>query len=474
MSENRFRVSIIGGGITGLTAAFYLQKEIQEKALPIEFQLIESSDRLGGKIETYYRDGFVIERGPDSFLERKASAAQLATDVGLRGELVHNNAGQAYILQNDRLLPIPEGAVMGIPTRLAPFAFTSLISPAGKLRAAADLVLPRTSSEEDESVGHFFRRRLGDEVIENLIEPLLSGVYAGNIDNLSLMSTFPQFAQLEKKYRSLILAMKNTRQEPKVPGKPQGIFLTLKSGLQSLVERIERLLPKQSIIKGASLQRVEKTTDGYLLHLSNGQVIDTHAVIMTLPHRITQKILSSVIDVGTISHTVPTSVATVALAFANKAVQLKQEGTGFVVPRRMDYTITACTWTHKKWPHTTPEGKALLRCYVGRAGNDAIVDQSDEEMIRIVLKDLKRIIAISDDPEFFCITRLKNSMPQYEVGHRQRLNQVLERMETHFPGVFLAGASYAGIGLPDCMDQGKKAVADVIAHVMDKSKVLQL
>ena len=200
MVSHTKKIVIIGGGITGLTTAYYLQKQKD-----VEITIVEASHKLGGKIRTEYKDDFVIERGPDSFLERKTSASELAHDLGIEHQLVRNEVGLAYVLVNDQLHPMPAGAVMGIPTQLQSFLKTNLFSVQGKLRAGFDLVLPRSHASGDQSLGLFFRRRLGDEVVENLVEPLLSGIYAGDIDQLSLMSTFPQFSKVEKEHRSLIL-----------------------------------------------------------------------------------------------------------------------------------------------------------------------------------------------------------------------------------------------------------------------------
>jgi protoporphyrinogen/coproporphyrinogen III oxidase len=466
MTTKRPHVVIVGGGITGLSAAFYLQKELKEKGLQWKVTLLESSNRLGGKIQTLVRDGFVMEQGPDSFLERKKSAVELVRDLGLADELVRNQTGQAYILHRDQLLPIPEGAVMGVPTKLAPFAFTSLVSPAGKVRAIADLFLPRSKQPEgeDQSIGSFFRRRLGDEVVDRIIEPLLSGIYAGDIDKLSLMSILPQFAEMEKVYRSLILATKTMRPPKSTATKPKGIFLTLKKGLHSMVEAIEEQLTQVNVIKGEPLRRVEKNERGYLLHLAHGEPLQADAIIMATPHRVTRQVLGNA-DFLKPLHGHPVSVATVILAFPENAVHLTKEGTGFVIPRTEPYTMTACTWTHKKWPHTTPPGKALLRCYVGRAGDEDIVDKPDDEIVDVVIREMKRIFPITGDPVFTCVTRWKSAMPQFVVGHQAWLKQLYEKMETHYPGVFLVGSSYAGSGIPDCIDQGKKAVRDVLKYL---------
>lgn len=465
MSDKTFHITIVGGGITGLAAAFYLQREIEEKGLPIRFHLLEEKGRLGGKIKTLRRDGFVIEQGPDSFLERKASAAQLATDLGLSHDLVRNSTGQAYIWHQDRLVPIPEGAVMGVPTKLMPFVTTDLISWPGKIRAAADLFLPAAGDSGDISVGDFFRRRLGNEVIENLIQPLLSGVYSGDIDNLSLLASFPQFAQLEKQHRSLILAMKHSRPKATAEGKPKGIFLTLKNGLESLIEGMEHRLPASVVKKGTGVsQLMKRENGGYSLVLNDGQVLETDAVLFTVPHAVVEPLLLPYTKVPSLPQAKPHMVATVAMAYPEKAVDLRLEGTGFIVPRKSGAKITACTWAHRKWPHTTPEGKALLRCFVGRAQEQSFMQQTDEEVVEVVLKDLRKIMTIHQEPEFYHVTRLPNAIP-YVVGHQAWVNEVTQKVQANLPGVFLAGASYRGVGVPDCIDQGKKAVIDLIAAV---------
>jgi len=469
LNDNKKKVVVIGGGITGLTTAYYLQETIADQKLPIEVTLIEASHKLGGKIQTIHQDGFVIERGPDSFLERKTSAAELARDVGLSDDLVNNTAGRSYVLVKEQLHPMPKGAVMGIPTKIGPFVTTGLFSVQGKMRAACDLILPRSQNEEDQSLGHFFRRRLGDEVVENLIEPLLSGIYAGDIDQLSLMSTFPQFHKVERDSRSLILGMKKTTpQAPKnqLSSKTQGIFLTLKSGLQSLVDAIEGKLTNCTIMKGVQVTSLEKQFDStYELKLNNNQIIHADSVVIALPHLAVADLLHDKEYLNILKNMPATTVATVAMAFDEKDVENSIDGTGFVVSRNSDYTITACTWTHKKWPHTTPEGKVLLRCYVGRAGEETVVDLSDAEIETIVLEDLKKTMNIEAKPQFTIVSRWVKSMPQYTVGHKQRVEEMKEKLREDMPGVFMTGSSFEGIGLPDCIDQGKKAVLDVLQYI---------
>lgn len=468
--DDQKTVVIIGGGITGLTAAYYLQRAIAEQKLPIDVKLIEASHKLGGKIQTVHKDGFIIERGPDSFLERKTSAAELAKEVGLEGQLVNNTAGSSFVLVNEKLHSMPKGAVMGIPTQITPFITTHLFSVQGKMRAAADLIMPRSKVSGDQSLGGFFRRRLGDEVVENLIEPLLSGIYAGDIDQLSLESTFPQFYEVERKYRSLILGMKRTA--PSAPKKTlnpkkQGIFQTLKGGLQSMVCAIEKKLPPSVILKGTRVVKVSRHGDreGYAVYLNNGKKIEAESVIVTVPHMLLADLFPHHEFFGSFKHVPSTSVATAAMAFDAKDVEDHMDGTGFVVSRNSDYTITACTWTHKKWPHTAPAGKVLLRSYVGRAGEETVVDLPDEEIEQIVLDDLKRIMDLKAKPEFTVVTRWKQAMPQYTVGHKARVARMHENVSRQLPGIFIAGSSFEGLGIPDCIDQGKAVVDKVVTYV---------
>ncbi|MBX0357177.1 protoporphyrinogen oxidase [Halobacillus sp. Nhm2S1] len=461
------RVVVVGGGISGLTSAYYLQKEAREQGYSLDVQLLECSDHLGGKIDTVQKDGFTIERGPDSFLARKESAGRLAREVGLGDELVPNGTGQSYILVNGKLHKMPSGSFMGIPTRVRPFLFSGLFSPVGKTRAALDLVKSKKTVEGDQSLGLFFRRRLGNEVVENLIEPLLSGIYAGNIDRLSLQSTFPNFYKLEQEYGSLIKGLRQTypMKKSKKGEKKPSMFRTLRNGLGSLVEAIEERLEPGTVQTGVKVDHIEKKINGYHLLLSDGTVTEADAVILAAPHYAVQRMLSQYDFLEPFKETNATSVANVAMAFDASAIKKDIDGTGFVVSRNSDFRITACTWTHKKWPHSTPEGKVLLRCYVGKPSDQEVVRKTDEEIEEIVLKDLNKTMNITAKPEFSIVTRWYDAMPQYTVGHKQRVNEITEQMEKALPGVYLAGGSYRGIGLPDCIDQGEAAVQNVIDYL---------
>lgn len=464
------KVIIVGGGITGLAAAYYLQKEAQQKSLPIEIKLIEASTRLGGVIETVKKDGFVIEKGPDSIIARKTSGINLIEELGLKDKVISNTAGKSYILVKGKLHTMPEGSFMGIPTRVTPFAVSGLFSPVGKLRAAADFVLPKGKPQSDQSLGKFFRRRLGNEVVENLIEPLLAGIYAGDIDKLSLMSLFPTFYQMEQEHRSLVLGLKKTMPEPpkqpaskKQPAR-KGMFISLTTGLEEIVVQLEKRLG-ESVLKGTAVTKVTRQSDGYELTLANGTSEKADSVIITTDHFHAQQMLAEFSFMDSFKDMPSTSVANVAMAFPKSAIKQDIDGSGFVVSRNSDFRITACTWTHKKWPGSTPEGMALLRCYVGKPNDQEAVNLTDEEIIEIVLNDLNKTMNITEKPLFHVISRWKKAMPQYTVGHKERMEQVKTALEKELPGVFLAGGSFEGVGIPDCITQGINAMKKSLNYI---------
>ncbi|ARK29187.1 protoporphyrinogen oxidase [Halalkalibacter krulwichiae] len=460
------RIAVIGGGISGLAAAHRLEKAKKDGEIG-DYDLYEKANRLGGKIQTERMNGFVIERGPDSYLARKESMTRLAREVGMEQDLLSNDTGQSFVLKGDTLYPIPGGAIMGIPTEIKPFLNTRLLSPIGKVRAAGDFFYPRiTSKDEDISLGHFFRKRLGNEVVDHLIEPLLSGIYAGNLDKLSLKATFPQFQQVEQKHGSLIRGMKGSRpkkQEQKADTtKSKGQFLTFRKGLGSFVEAIEAKLNPDSIHKNSRLIKVYKEDGQFQLSFEDGTIKTYDQVIVTAPPKVTAQLLSDYPYFSYLENMEATTVATIAMAYKEEDVEIPQNGTGFVVAKKSNHAITACTWTHKKWEHSTPDGYALLRAYVGRAGDSAIVSRSDEEILSAVLYDLKQLMKIKGEPEFFIVTRWKEAMPQYNVGHTFKLNKIKEDIARNLQGLYLAGGGYEGIGLPDCIDQGEAAVERIL------------
>ncbi len=453
------KIVVIGGGITGLTSAFYLEKIAERKNIQIDVTVLEAEDRFGGKIRTVNKEGFVIERGPDSFLKRKRAALELIEALGLENDVVSNNTGRAFILKSGELHPIPEASVMGVPTQLKPILSSELLSDDGKASVLNDLFIPPLPAFEDISVGSFFKKRLGKEIVDHIISPLLSGIYAGDIDKLSLSATQPQFIDVERKAGSLIMGFNG-----KAPKKTQsGQFATLKSGLSTLVDQLLVSI-KGDCLTGANVMSIEKAEEAsqYSVTLKEGKVLQADGIIMTSPVEQAAKLLPDAPFLIRESADPNTSVATIAMAFNSEDVILPEHGTGFVVSRKERVSITASTWTHLKWPHTVPDGKVLLRAYVGKAGEEHILEHSDEELVKQALEELKKVLRISGQPLFSLVSRWNEAMPQYPVGHVKWLKYIEEHMSKSYPNVYLAGASYDGVGLPDCIRQGKQRAEQIM------------
>lgn len=480
--DTKPHVVVIGGGITGLSAAYYLKKQMEETGQACRITVMEKSDRFGGKISTLRRDGFVIEKGPDSFLARKPALVELARELGLEDQLTgtNPNAKKTYILSRGKLHRMPPGLMLGIPTEIMPFMRTGLLSPAAKARAALDLVLPKRTADEDESLGHFLERRLGSEVLSQIAEPLLAGIYAGNTYDLSVKATFPQFHSIEQKHRSLILGMMKNRKEGGEESRtlPESArnttFLTFREGLETIVHGLLDALDNVRFVKQCGIAKLEKAADGrgYRLTREDGEIEEADGVILTLPAYAAADLLAaSKPEAQELRKVDYVSVGNVILAYDEKDMKRELDGSGFVVPRREGRFITACTWTSKKWLHTAPDGKALLRCYVGRSGDDRWLHMSEDEVVRAVRQDLKATMGITAEPLFTELTPLMHSMPQYPVGHLDRIRRIREGLAKRMPEVLITGAAFHGVGLPDCVKQGKESALELSRLLKEKIPV---
>lgn len=458
------KIAVIGGGITGLTAAFYLQKYARDHDLPLEIILIESSLRLGGKIETLRKDSFIIERGPESFVDHEMSVYELATHLGIQNEVVNNNKGQTYVAVGSQLYPIPSNLLLGGTSLVSSLLTSGIISLSGKFRAAGDLLLPKLKEHEDEPIGDFFRRRFGKEVVENLVEPLLAGTFAGDIDHLSIQAMFPEIYEIEKQHRSLIFGIKKSGHV--LYRKNVDSFQTFRNGLETLVEKIEEQLPAKSILKGVKVEFIDKLEDGSMeIYFNNIAPLKCDGVIMTTPFNKAKEIFNHYGIFRKIPNMSYTTIATVTMAFEKSENQMYKDGLNFYFSRNSDISITTCTWCNHKWNNVAPENIDLLRVYIGRVGDEAIVELSDDDIEKTVQADLEKALGIHQKPLFTVVSRWKQSMPQYTVGHEQRVETVNEILQREFPRVKLAGSSYGGISVPDCVSQGKKAALNLIEEI---------
>ena len=467
------RILVIGGGIAGLSAAYYASKVPDTRVT-----LLESSERWGGKITTdrvAFDDGqFIIEGGPDTFLATKPWGVSLCKELGLDDRLHGTNPHKknTYVLNRNRLLPLPDGLAMMIPTNIEAILRSRLVSWFSKARMGLDFVLPAKAVDGDESLGRFVSRRLGREAYENLIEPLMSGIYAGDGDQLSLASTFPYLRDLELKYGSLArgaLKMRAQSGGKSVQGSRSG-FLTPTTGLAEIVEKlVEHLASNDVVLKlNVKARLITNYQSHYQVEVETGETLNTDSIILAAPAFVSGTLLASLdptlaSDLQSIPYA---STATVSLAYRLADVPRELDGYGYVIPRREGRRALACTWTSTKFPHRAPEGYALIRVFVGRAGQD--IPWSEDKLFSLAKEELHLTLGITAEPLLHRVFLWDKAMPQYNLGHPEILKRIDTALEKH-PGLALAGNGYRGIGIPDCIHSGELAVKKILALRAEQS-----
>lgn len=472
------QVTIIGGGIAGLSAAYYAVKKSKEQGLPVNVTLIESDSRWGGKIATDradFADGqFIIEGGPDTFLATKPWGVALCKELGLGERLHGTNPRQknTYVLHRNKLEPLPDGLAMMIPTNVQAILKSRLVSWFGKARMGLDFVQPAKAVNGDESLGSFVSRRLGREAYENLIEPLMSGIYAGDGDQLSLASTFPYLRDLEIKYGSLALGALQMRAKSngKAVQGSRSAFLTPTTGLAEIVEAlVESLKSKVDLRLNTKAVRITRPStfdlqpSTYKVELEDGSSLESDSVILATPAYVSGALLASLNpQLGSDLKSIPyASTATVTLAYRQSDLTRELDGYGYVIPRRAGRKALACTWTSTKFPHRAPDGYALIRVFVGRAGQD--IPWNENDLLELAKEELKLTLGVTTEPILSRVFMWEGAMPQYNLGHPKLLKRIDLELENH-SGLALAGNGYRGIGIPDCIHSGELAVEKIINH----------
>lgn len=452
------RIVVIGGGISGLAAAYRLVKLEQTEVL-----LLEATDRVGGVIHTESRDGFLLERGPDSFISEKPEAVELAREIGLESHLIETNEQhrRSFIVRNGKLRTVPEGFHLLAPAQLWPFITSDIFSWPGKLRIAMDLVLPRrnTNGAVDESLASFVRRRLGREALERMAQPMVGGIYTADPERLSLRATMPRFLEIEKEDRSLILGMMR-RTTSGTSGARYSLFLSFDRGMQLLVDQIAARLPSGTVKFNTSVESVlyDSALKSWTIKTSQGEEISADGVCITLPAYTAAQLLRSTNSaLADELEAIPyASTATVNVGYKRADIAHPFNGFGFVVPYIEKRSIIACTFSSVKFAGRAPEGHALLRAFVGGAMQPEMFELDDDEMIRRVRTDLQDLLGITQPPLFAEVARWKHSMPQYELGHLEKVKRINEHV-SRLRGLQLAGNAYTGPGIPDCIRSATSA-----------------
>jgi len=473
-------IAILGAGTSGLAAAYRLQQIMPQAVL----RVFDRRHRTGGVLETLQKDGFQIEQSADNFITTVPWGVQLCKELGLGEQLVQTNpqARRTYVVRKGKLHLLPDGFLMMAPTKLMPMATTPILSPLGKLRAGLELLIPSRKDDIDESMATFVSRRLGREVFERLVEPLVSGVYAADMDKLSVLATLPRFREMERQYGSLIWAMQRQLKANKAAhlaeqsGARYSMFVTLRNGLSGLCEAMAQRLPAGSLQLGTEVTQIDKTSEGkWELAVS---LCETHT-----PHRERRLTFDAVIAAVSMAdsakifqNSLPTLAeklaeieheGTAIATFAFDLAQIKQEfrGMGFVVPKIERSPILAGSFSSVKYEHRAPQGKFLIRVFAGGARHPELAEMPAEQLAPLLLQELRKVVKIDGEPLFTTVAHWANTMPQYNVGHRERIAEI-ESLVSAEPTLALAGNAFCGVGIPNCIHTGF-AAAEKIGRMMD-------
>ena len=459
------RIAIIGGGISGLAAAFALEMD-RRAGVDVEYVLYEASTRLGGVLRTDYIDGCVVEAGPDSFITEKPWAADLCRALGLGDQLIGSNDAdrKTYILTKGRLVVMPDGLMFMVPTKILPTGFSALFSWKTKLRMTQELFHPPRAVDHDESVAAFVERHYGAEMVDRLADPLLSGVYGGEAASLSVRAVLPRFAEMERTHGSLGRAMLAARKKaPAGSRKPAPtLFTSLKNGMQHLAETAVSRLAPTALLTNVTVQAIQREAGSWVVS-AGMQSDEFDSVIIALPAPAAAQVLRMVspelsAELATIQYS---SSITVGLGYDRQVRRSLPPGFGFLVPRSEGKKLLAATFVHNKFPHRAPEDRALLRCFFAGKNAEDVWQLSDDSIIGIVRNELQQILGLRADPLFARVYRWKSAMAQYGVGHLDRLDR-MERLRQQLPGLALAGNAYRGIGVPDCVRSGRDAAKQLV------------
>ncbi len=479
MTLKQKRAIVIGGGITGLAAAYRLRREAERRNIPLTLTLLEASNRVGGVIQTEHRDGFIIEHGPDAFISTKPWAKALCEELCIAEKLIGTNpkVRRSFVVRKGRLLPVPEGFYMMAPGSFLPFIKSPIFSLGGKLRISLDLFITRRSSLEDESVADFVRRRLGKEAFERMAQPMIGGIYTSDAENLSLKATFPRFIEMEREHGSIIkalLAQKRTASQTNrdTSGPRYSLFLSFEDGMQTLIDTLAECLSGCIRLLSPVKSIQQKTDDiqhewGWRIHLKNSEMLEAEIVCIALPAPQTSKLLAEVSpQLSEMLSAIPySSSATINLAYRREDVSHPLNGMGFVVPTTEQFNLIGCSFSSVKFENRAPSDHLLIRAFVAENSDyikhNLSKKSASDEIVSSVTKDMSELLGIATDPMYSVVSQHSQSMAQYQVGHQQQVSEI-EELAKGLQGIALAGNAYHGIGIPDCIHSAEQAALALI------------
>ena len=445
-------VVIVGGGITGVSALYELHKWKKSSGEDVRLVLVEASDQLGGKIRTVKHNGFVIESGADSIVARKMETMPLIEELGLNQEMVYNATGVSFIYSDGELKPIPKDAVFGIPASVESLAKSTLVSAEGKVEALKDFYTKNENFTKNDSVGEFLEYCFGKELVEKQIAPVLSGVYSGNLSELTISSTLPYLIDYKEQYGSIIKGFEENKQKFKGGERK---FLSFQKGLGSLIEAMEQRVTEAEIFKNTEVTKIEKTNDRFKVFLHK-EVIEADYVVLSIPHNAAENLIDDPDLKEEFLGLKNSSLISIYIGFDVPDSVLPEDGTGFIAANNDELNCNACTWTSRKWEHTSQAGNLLVRLFYKSSHPSfaSLQEMNQEELLEVALGDIKKAMGIDAKPIASEVTKWVEQMPNYMLTHPKKVKNLEEIMATTYPGIFLAGCSYYGVGIPDCIQNG--------------------
>ncbi|UII58253.1 protoporphyrinogen oxidase (plasmid) [Cytobacillus spongiae] len=462
-------VVVVGGGITGLTALYHLKKMSKEHESDIELILIEGKQQLGGKIVTVRDEEFIMEAGADSIVARHEGVMPLIEELNLQDELVYNETGTSYIFTNEKLHKIPQDTIFGIPMTVDSLNESTLVSEEGKRAALKDLDSKNDHFTKEDSIGDFLEAFLGKEMVEKQIAPVLSGVYSGDLYGLNMATTLPYLLDYKNEYGSIMKGL--TENKTKFQGTSNKKFLSFEHGLSTIIDRLEEACSGAAILKGVKVNKLKKKNAQYELTLNDQSNIQADYVIFATPHDVTQKILDHEELEPEFNELKNSSLISIYLGFNIPDEELPADGTGFIVSNGGEVKCDACTWTSRKWKHTSQNQKLLVRLFYKSTNPDYDKIQlcNEAELISTALLDIRKSIGITGEPISVEVTKWTDLMPNYHLEHSQSVNSLENKLSTGWPGVKIAGASYYGVGIGACIQNGLKTADWIMDKLKDKA-----